>query len=159
MAEALRPYAPRLFVSSPEPKARETAALVAGALGVPCELDQDLREHGRSSVSQLPQERFRAAIADLFAHSEELVFGDETGVAAEQRFTQAVERVCSLHKDGTVVLVSHGTVISLYVARISDCDAFTFWKELGLPAFVVITLAGLTVDRVDNTLRPPGLEL
>jgi hypothetical protein len=39
-----------------------------------------------------------------------------------------------------VVVVAHGTVISLYVAGRTGAPPFGLWKRLGLPSFVVVTV-------------------
>jgi broad specificity phosphatase PhoE len=47
--------------------------------------------------------------------------------------------VLERHPDQTVAIVSHGTVITLYVARAAGVEPFAFWQGLGLPAFVVLS--------------------
>jgi broad specificity phosphatase PhoE len=41
-----------------------------------------------------------------------------------------------------VAVVTHGTVMTLFVTRAAGLEAFPFWKRLGLPAFVVLSWPG-----------------
>jgi len=68
-----------------------------------------------------------------------LVFGGESADQAHQRFSQAIARVMERHPDQNVAVVSHGTVMTLFVARAVGLEPFPFWKRLGLPAFVVLS--------------------
>src|SRR5436190_12024140 len=58
LAEAIRPHAPGLIVSSLEPKAAETGELVAARLGVAFETAEGLHEHDRSNVPHLRSREF-----------------------------------------------------------------------------------------------------
>src|SRR3954452_15277575 len=62
-----------LIVSSPEPKARETAEIIANRLGKPISIVDDLREHERARTGLLPGDEFKAAIARFFAEPDRLV--------------------------------------------------------------------------------------
>jgi broad specificity phosphatase PhoE len=64
---------------------------------------------------------------------DRVVFGEESAAAALTRFSRAVEGL----GDGAVV-VSHGTVISLYVAAQTGRDAFELWQSLELPDLLVV---------------------
>ena len=68
------------------------------------------------------------------------VFGDETATEALARFRSAVDGVVEAHRDEDIALVSHGRVISLYVADYVGVEPFALWKRLGLPSFVVLSV-------------------
>ena len=38
------------------------------------------------------------------------------------------------------IVVTHGTVMTLYVASIAGVQMMSFWRRLGLPSYVVLTL-------------------
>jgi broad specificity phosphatase PhoE len=126
-------YEPRRLLSSPEPKAVETAELIAPVLGLEVEVEDDLRETARRTVGWLREDDLRAGIRQLFARPDEVVFGEESANAALARFTAAVERVPE-----PAVVVSHGTVISLYAAARTGRDAYELWSGLELPDLVVV---------------------
>ena len=128
-------------VSSVEPKAVETAEIVAQRLGVPSARLPGLHEQLRDTAPHLGDEDFQAAIAWLFDEPNKVVFGEESADAAGDRFSAAVD---ALAEDAAVagrdaIVVAHGTVISLYVARVAGIEPFPLWQSLGLPSYVVLS--------------------
>lgn len=141
LAEALRIHAPSgTIFSSDEPKAVETAALIAAALGLPTAIDAGLAEHRRGAVRMLDETAWQAAIARLFEHPDRLEYGEETGDQARLRFEAAVRRILASRErpGGACVCVAHGTVISLFTAALTGADGLALWKRLALPSFVAL---------------------
>lgn len=164
LAERLAAYAPVAVVSSVEPKAAETAELVAGRLGLPVETVAGLQENDRTGLGYLGDADYGARFARFFAEPTAPVVGRETAAAAGARFAGAVEGVMARYaareqdpwRDGGLVVVAHGTVISLFVARHAGADPFALWRRLGpgLPSFVVLAVPDLalleTVERIES---------
>jgi broad specificity phosphatase PhoE len=149
LAEALKVHKPTFIVTSREPKAIETGRLVAAELNLPVGEHADLHEHDRRGVPLMrSREAFEALVTRLFREPEHLVFGRETGAEARARFTAAVEAVMERHREGNLAIVSHGTVITLYVAEGTGLEPVPFWRALGLPAFVVLSWPTLKMQRV-----------
>ncbi len=140
LADRLAPYHPSAVVTSQEPKAVETGAMLALRLNLPVRSAPGLHEHDRRDVGFLEDAAFAKRVAHFFARRNELVFGWETGNQAQQRFTGAINQVLSDRSDGNPVIVPHGTVISLFVAAHADVEPFDLWQRLGLPSFVVLRL-------------------
>lgn len=126
LADRLRPYHPDVFVTSREPKAVATGQLAADLLGLPCTSADGLQEHDRRYVSFATREQFEAAVAELFAEPERLVFGSESADQAHQRFSQAVAGVVARHPNLNVCIVTHGTVMTLFVARAAAFEPLPF---------------------------------
>jgi broad specificity phosphatase PhoE len=151
LAERVAPYAPTIIVTSLEPKARETGDLVGRALNIPVESAPNLHEHDRTGVPWLDQDLFETAVRTFFDRPNDLVFGRETARESASRFSRAVEETLARHPTGTLAIVAHGTVISLYLAAKTGIDPFPLWQRLGLPSFVVLPQAsGQRVEIVDS---------
>jgi broad specificity phosphatase PhoE len=133
LAERLAGYEPSVLIASTEPKARETAELVAPVLGLGVELSDGLRETARRTVGWLDREELDGGIKGLFERPDEVVFGEESGAAALARFQAAVERL-----PDDAVVVTHGTVLSLYAAARTGRDAYELWRALELPDVVEV---------------------
>ena len=133
LAERLAAFGPEVLLSSTEPKARETAELVAPVLGLDVELSDGLRETARRAVPWLGREELERGIRELFERPDEVVYGEETGSAALARFAAAVEDLPE-----SAVVVSHGTVLSLYAAAKTGRDPFALWQSLDLPDVVEV---------------------
>jgi 2,3-bisphosphoglycerate-dependent phosphoglycerate mutase len=140
LAENLRSFEPEVIVSSDEPKAKETAEIVSQLLQLDVQVVPDLYEHDRSNVSYLSQEQFRTSVHKFFQKPAELVFGKETADQAHARFYRAVHFILNEHRNKTIVIVSHGTVISLFVSRLTGSSDFELWNMLGLPSFIAMDL-------------------
>jgi broad specificity phosphatase PhoE len=143
LLEHLAPYRGAALYSSAERKALETAQLIQPAIGESPLVDEDLSEHRREQVSIVSREEFQERVRAMFASPDELVFGEETATEAMSRFSQAVLRLVSAHPGRDSVIVTHGTVISLFVAGCGGFDPFPFWRRLGLPAVVFMELPQL----------------
>lgn len=148
LADKLAEFEPEIIVSSVEPKAMETAQIVASRVNRSVVTIEELDEHQRGVATEWNEEEFQARIAELFRKPGELVYGMETADEAHARFRHAIDRVLKENVKGNVVVVSHGTVISLYVTRLARTDAFGFWKRLGLPSFVVLELPDCTLKKL-----------
>lgn len=111
-----------------------------------------LQEHDRSNVVFLSQEELQAAVTAFFAQPDQIVFGKESARQAQRRFVRAISALLDEHRNRNIVVVAHGTVISLYVSHVTGCDPFALWQRLGLPSFVVMSLPGLTVSEVVESL-------
>lgn len=141
LAERLRTahYRPTKIVASLEPKATQTGSIIAEKLHLPFATVEGLHEHDRRTTGFLSTEVFAAGMRDLFAHPDAVVFGNESASAALARFAKAVDEVVS-EETGDVVVVSHGTVMSLFVASRARVDASELWAALGLPSYVSLEL-------------------
>jgi broad specificity phosphatase PhoE len=157
LAERLAHYAPERLISSLEPKARETSELVAKELDVSTNALEGLHEHDRSDVGYLSRDEFQEAVRKFFAHPDTLVFGSETADQAHQRFQAAIHSVLSQFADQTIGIVAHGTVISLFVSRLTGLSDLTIWKELGLPSYVVLDMGSKSLLAREN-IRSAFLE-
>lgn len=145
LAERLMSYQPEVVISSTEHKAIETAGIIAANFEMENRVVADLHEHDRSTTPYLSKPDFERSVQEFFSTPDALVFGSETANEAYNRFAQAIQSVLESHQNQTVVIVAHGTVISLFVSRLTGLADFPLWKELALPSFVVI-------DRQSNTL-------
>jgi broad specificity phosphatase PhoE len=142
LAERLASYAPEMVISSSEPKAIETAQIVARQMDKPFRIFADLHEHDRTGVQFLDKEQFESTVHEFFEHPDELVLGRETAYQAQESFSKALTSVEAEYPDKNLVVVSHGTVITLFVERIAGLEPFSFWKRLELPSFVVLSKPG-----------------
>jgi broad specificity phosphatase PhoE len=151
LAGSLRSYPVDVIVSSPELKALQTAEIVSRIFGMTFDIIGGLQEHDRSDVP-FNADSFQAAMADFFARPAALVLGRETADQAHERFACALARIMELQGDRNLAVISHGTVISLYVSRAAAIDPLPLWKALGLPSYVVLSLPDRNLQRIVGTV-------
>ncbi|HEY2589402.1 MAG TPA: histidine phosphatase family protein [Tepidisphaeraceae bacterium] len=140
LAAAIRPHDPVAIVTSEEPKAHETARLIADALGKPIDTAAGLQEHDRSNVPIMRPGEFLSALALFFKAQNRLVLGKETAYEAAERFQRAVESVLKEYPDGNVAIVTHGTVLALFASENGAGDPFQLYRQFGLPSFLVFSV-------------------
>lgn len=148
LANQLFYYQPTTVVTSMERKAAETGKIVATMLGIPFTPAPDLHEHERSNVSYTSRAEFERHISDFFANPNRVVFGTESADDAYRRFGRAVDRVLHRNHYEPVVIVTHGTVMSLFIARRAGIDPLPLWQSLGMPSFAVLSLPGCSLQRL-----------
>lgn len=155
LAAQLAAFRPSVIATSTEPKALQTAELVAARLGLSVTTDDALREHDRAGLGYLAPSAFQGAMAAFFARPDEPALGRETAAQARARFGAAVERALAAHPAGNLVIVTHGTVLTLFTAHHAGIEPLGFWRGLGMPAYAVFALPDLTLRAVVNEVAMP----
>jgi broad specificity phosphatase PhoE len=95
-------------------------------------------------------------ITSFFSQPADLVFGEETAAQALDRISVTIQTIQDHHPGELLALVTHGTVMTLFVAAHNKMNAFDYWKNLSLPAFVI--LDATTKKLVETQTYPsPGI--
>lgn len=137
LAHKLQPYGLSQIVTSEEQKAKETGRIIAEQLNIPWTTAAGLEEQHRENAPYLHNPAdFQATISHLLRQPNELVFGSETGAEAAARFATAVNHLSQLYPAGQLALVTHATILSLYLASLTTIDPYPFWQSLTMPCFV-----------------------
>ena len=150
LVDQLRDYQPDVIISSVESKAIETAEIIAEKLVLAVYVVEGLHEHDRGNAAFLSKDDFQKAVREFFSKPTELVFGNETADQSYERFRQTILSVLNSHQEETIIVVAHGTVISLFVSRLTGVHDFSLWSDLGLPSFIVIDLQTNTLVKKEN---------
>jgi broad specificity phosphatase PhoE len=151
LASALGRFIPFELVTSPEPKALATAEAVGRVHEVGWRVVADLREIDRTALPMMTPEAHQQFNARLFAEYDRAVVGAESARAAADRFRGALTRTAAT-ATGNLVVITHGTVISLFVAEHNPVDPFDLWRRLTCPSFVVLDDGYRLVDRAVSTV-------
>jgi probable phosphoglycerate mutase len=127
MAEALAEMGIQTIYSSDLGRARETADLVAGRLGLPVSTDPRLRERDLGILEGLTMAQFGqnhpAEAAALWSGDPDYVLpGGESTRQRHTRNIASVEDLARQHPGGVILIVAHGGVLNSF-----------FRKAVGLP--------------------------
>jgi hypothetical protein len=91
--------------------------------------------------------------APLFAAPTEAVVGSEPAELARARFALAIDAaVAATTSSEHLAVITHGTVVALFVAAHNPIDAFSLWQRLSCPALVLLSLPGYALLDVRDTL-------
>ncbi len=146
LAPKIAAHSPSWIVASEEQKARDTGQIIAAELGVPWQTAPDLHEHDRHGAPFYDsREQFLNIVAEVFANPDELIFGNETAVQARERFDTAVHHLITAYPTDTLVIATHGTVLTLFLAHYNSFLPFPFWQNLKLPDFVIVRLPDMAL--------------
>ena len=133
--------ASRIFTSY-EPKAYGTATVIAQHLGLPVQTAPGTHEHERPRMPFYEAGAWHRLIQRFFANPDELVFGLETADHARERFKRATTSLSRQYEGEDLILVTHGTVLSLYLAEVLQEDPYSIWQGLKMPDVRVVALNG-----------------
>ena len=169
-AEAAAAFARRgiieAIVSSPLTRSRETADRVAASLGLPVEIDDDLRECDFGEWEGLTfaevQGQWPGELTAWLASTEVAPPKGESIAEVTARVRRARDRLLRRHPARTVLVVSHVTPIKQLVCLALDVEpAAVFRMELA-PASISVVLwfgdgnASLRLFNDTSHLRPAG---
>lgn len=148
LASRLRAYAPLRLVASPEPKALSTGQLIAAELGLKVSAAGGLKEADRLALPLMPKAEHERIVAPIFEDLHRRVLGAESGQEALTRFSAAVGTELAQTEEPNLVAITHGTVISLFVAAHNHIDGFELWKQLACPSFVVLDVPSFSLREI-----------
>ena len=154
LAAQILSYNVRFVFSSFEPKAIQTAEAVVSALSLPnSQIIDGLEEtHRATSPYYKNVGDFQAAVIDAMHHPDKVLFGEEAFGAARERFDETLARLMEKHPDETIAAVSHGTVMSLWLAPLLNRPVEEVWQAMGMPAYAVIDWPDKRVIHFQETL-------
>lgn len=146
LADELRAHGVSRLCSSLEPKALETAALVAVQMGLAVEPCRDLQENDRTELGFVGPDQLRRRLHEFFAQPERTIIGNETANDALRRFARSIRNIISKGHGEASAIVTHGTVLSLFVAHHNTIAPYDLWSSLGLPSYLVLDTASFAFD-------------
>ena len=148
LADRLRAFSPLRLISSPEPKAFKTGQVVAAKLDLSITSVDGLEEFDRPVLPKMVKTEYERVNAAIFADFDRQVLGVESARGALGRFSAALRGQLAETDEQTLVVITHGTVISLFAAAHNELDAFGLWKRLSCPSLVVMEVPAFGVVEV-----------
>ncbi len=148
LATRLVPYNPARLLASFEPKAIETAEIVGAELSLQVEFRAGFQENDRTDLPYFDDEsEFEERIRTFFAQPADRAIGTESADEAHERFSSALREIPAA-SGGPTIVVTHGAVASLVVARANELDPYDFWLNFALTSFAVLSSPGLRLHEV-----------
>jgi broad specificity phosphatase PhoE len=158
LAGRMCPGSARAVYTSTERKAVETAQLLGTAWQLPVTPVLGLHEHERAGEPLVQASEFERRVRELFGRPRDLVYGTETGEQAKRRFKRAVATLLATDSDD-VIVVSHGTVMTLFVSEAAGVEPFAFWQSLEMPCAVTLTPPAHSIAGMTSVEEPSATEL
>jgi broad specificity phosphatase PhoE len=153
LATVLSGLEPTWIVTSPERKARETAALLAESLEIPVVEDELIAEHGAGPDEFITDYgTFRQLVEAHFAQPGAVVFRLEAAADAARRMAICVDQCRDA--GGVPVLVSHGRIMASWLADLTGQNAWEIWNAFRLPDLIEVDLVSRTFRSFEVPLVP-----
>lgn len=154
LAAQIRPYNVKFVFSSREPKAIQTAKEIVKAFnGFDSQIIDGLEETHRTTAPYYKNVGdFQAAVIAGMQRLDDVVFGEEAFAAARWRLDQTLHDVMEKHPDEAVAVVSHGTVMALWLASLLHRPVQDIWQAMGMPAYAVIEWPEKRIIHFQETL-------
>ena len=162
LGQAIRLRRIAAVYTSPLERARRTAEIAAGGLGVPLVPVDDLRELSLGEWEGRTVEEIRALPGDPYARWVRdpvtcLPPGGEPLPVVQTRVVSAMAGIAAAHPNGQqVLIVSHGGVISAYLAHCLGLPLSSIWR-LTLSNGSITEVAPPRVHSVNSTRHLSGL--
>lgn len=140
LAERLRPYRIDKIYTSVEPKACSTGELLGNAYHMDFEIAPDLHETRRETAPFYNDiHDFQHHIQRAMAQPDEVIFGEESFAAALARFEKQISQLLAFHPHQNLGVVTHGTIMSLFIGHHTSLEPFDVWQSLDMPAYAVFS--------------------
>lgn len=142
------------ILSSLEPKALETATIIGNGFGLKSLPVDGLHEFDIPARPIMTKEQHVEANRRIFDFPDEPTLGSESAKNARNRFATALTAgLRNIPSDDTVLVVSHGTVISLFVGNGDFEKSFSIWRRLACMSYVRLDRQNFTlIEIVENPL-------
>jgi 2,3-bisphosphoglycerate-dependent phosphoglycerate mutase len=139
LAVQLAAKKPDRIYSSPYRRSIQTVAPIASRQGMTVELIEDLRER-LLSPEALPD--WREQLQRCWRDFEYALPGGESNATAQARVVSVFEQLRRRHREGLVVVGSHGNLISLALHALEPNVDYDFWDAIPTPAVYRIEFRG-----------------
>lgn len=140
LAHLLSAYPIDRIYASPYRRARQTVEPLADRLGLPIDIEADLRER---ELGELPAgEDFQAAVKGTWQEPAYAHPGGESNLAAQRRGVAVVRRLLEQALGEHVVLSTHGNLLALVSQHYVSSIDYDFWIALTMPDVYQLKING-----------------
>ena len=139
-----------IFISSTEKKAFLTIKPFADRKKQEVIQIEELSDLNRDSGKVMPKEDYDRLKVKIFENLDYTEFGWETCNHALERFKKAIEEINKKYENKTILIGSHGTVMTLFFSEKANAldNIFPRWKSLGFLDYGIIENRKVTKDIV-----------
>ncbi len=140
-----------ILISSEEEKAFLTLEPLAKRLGKKIIKIKEFGEISRPGSEKLTSDEYEGMKIRIFQDMDFTAFGWETANHALNRFTDAVNRIDKKYEGKKIVICTHGTVMTLYFAKLAGKldKLFERWDALDFGNYGMVENGRIVKDIVD----------
>lgn len=154
VTEILTSYEIDKVISSPYKRAAQTVKGIAESFGKEIEVMEGFKER---ILSIEPVEDFPLAIFKLWEDDDFSWKGGESNKQAQKRGIEATIKILNELKGKTVVIGTHGNIMTLIMNYFDHRYDFTFWKNLDKPDIYQLTFEEFKLKKIKRLWKEETL--
>lgn len=154
VTDILKRYEIDNVVSSPYKRAIQTVEGIAESLGKEIKVMEDFKER---ILSIEPVEDFPLAISKVWEDKNFSWIGGESNKEAQTRGIKATIKILNELKGKTVVIGTHGNLMTLIMNYFDHRYDFTFWKNLDMPDIYQLTFEEFKLKKIKRLWKEETL--
>ncbi|MBD3329343.1 hypothetical protein GF357_02505 [Candidatus Dojkabacteria bacterium] len=125
-----------VIYSSLQNKALETAVILAKPNRIPIDTCHELTEVTSITNGIIPD--YEETVRKFHEGELENINNGETIQQALDRFSKALKRISSKFPNGTVGIVSHANILSIYLSRFCSYNSYQLHKKIQMPDYAIM---------------------
>lgn len=149
-----------VVVSSAYTRAVQTVEGIAAKKGLHVQSYEGLIEKRIKGLDyQLPNQELLDAIKRSFEDEEYCLPGGETLSTAQERSIPIIKELLATYAGGTIVLGTHGTIMTVILNYFDDRYAFDYWKSTTKPDIYELLFEDEKMIEVTRLWQPENAEI
>ncbi len=106
----------------------------------------ELAEVGRGPQVYTSAADYNNILEQFFDHPDRSVSGWESSGVALHRFESAVQQILKQRSDGSVAILSHGTILTLYTAMLDgEPPTLARWRNIGFATVATVDIDSMQI--------------
>lgn len=147
IAELLRHFRIRVFVSSPYARAIQTIQPLAEMMNCPIQLYEDVRERHIGVFEGMSFQEAKRKVYEDFHFS----FPDgEPSCDAQRRAVAVLQELISKYEGQHIVIGTHGDIMTLMLNYFDSAYGFEFWTSTTMPDIYKLEVQDMQLVRVEK---------
>ncbi|OBY80968.1 phosphoglycerate mutase [Paenibacillus sp. KS1] len=147
IAELLRNFPIRVFISSPYARAIQTIQPLADVMNCPIQLYEDVRER---HIGVFGGMSFQEAKRKVYENFHVSFPEGETSHDAQQRAVAVLQELISKYEGQHIVIGTHGDIMTLMLNHFDPTYGFEFWISTTMPDIYKLELQDMRLLRVEK---------
>lgn len=154
VTEILTSYEIDKVISSPYKRAIQTVEGIAESFEKEIEIMEGFKER---ILSIEPVENFPLAISKVWEDDDFSWKGGESNKQAQKRGIEATIKILNEYKGKTVVVGTHGNIMTLIMNYFNKRYDFTFWKNLDMPDIYQLSFEEFELKKIKRLWKEETL--
>lgn len=138
------------MISSPYARAIETIEGIANVKNLEINVFEELRERKLKGSFKLSEDEIQEAIKQSFVDTNLTLLGGESIKDVQNRAIPAIRDLLFKYEGKTVVIGTHGNVMTIIMNYFNPVYGYEFWKKTTKPDIYKLVFSGETLESIQR---------